>query len=160
MARRAALVPPVSTTMGRKWRWDRFAVKESAQAWYDARRAEGHRVFLRGVFVAWDQTSKPVAPRTTRRPRKVYPKTKIDHCHYCQERRTFTRTGPGGPDPRPTYARAGFQQYHYTEDPRHMCEGMAKAEARMREVSARITERLRGVVYDSMVQHTKRRKRK
>lgn len=133
-ARRKAPLPvPVQTTMGKRWRWDRFANRGEAVDWYEARKAQGHRVHLqiKGAWVAWDQTVKPGLPP----PASRYPKQRIDHCRHCGERRTYDRQGTGKRVPRSTWRR----EYTYTEVPPHDCAGLRAERVEMAKTTARLS---------------------
>lgn len=133
---RAPEVTPFSIEMGRRWRWDRFLSPGEALDWYNLRKAEGHAVYLRGKSVAWDQDTAPAAKRRT------YPKTRLDWCNHCGERRTYVRTGTGKKDSRPAYRKAGFRDYHYTEPEPHTCPGLEKERRDMAASQARMSKML------------------
>jgi hypothetical protein len=137
MATKKPLPTPLDTTMKKRWRWDRFADAGQALDWYTARKQQGYHVQLRGTYVAWDQDRKPV-----KQQRPSYPRVRFDWCNHCGERREFTRTGPGGPDPRDAYRARGFKQYSYTETPPHACPGLLAEHKALRAAGERMTRDL------------------
>jgi hypothetical protein len=58
---------PMRTNKGGRWRWDHFATATDAAEWWRIRKAEGYRVILRGLGVAWDQKW----PRVRKRPKNT-----------------------------------------------------------------------------------------
>jgi len=138
---KAAVPVPVDTTMRKRWRWDRFLTAGEAADWIRVRTAEGQRVYQRGLWVAWDQTS-----RGAEAVRKIlYPRERIDHCPHCEERRTFIRSGSGARLVKfQNDKKRGRRDYQYVEDPPHACPGLLAERAAMRRSTARLSAMMMG----------------
>ena len=145
---------PVATTYSKsmKWRWDYFETEDEAERYEIYRQKTGQggvKLFAPRKHyneTRWCVVSRVGSARVKKDTMAAWPKTKVDHCRHCDERRTFHRVENKGWKKGQLLRR----RFTYTEDePRHTCPGLEKEMKELQLTNRRLNEMFFGAFMKS-----------